>query len=93
MNHGILHFGKLRSIEAKEIGQPEDSGNGYYSYSYYILPFTGKIEGDALQKINQILHKRHYRYPFTSLGSGLKVFSQSNTGGELLYSVTYHHGD
>ena len=89
-----LHFSRRVSVEASQIGQPVDSGNGYYSYSYFLLPYTGKMDNEALSVVSTILHKRHYNYPFTSMNS-LEVFGNSDDqkGGILLYSVTYHHGD
>ena len=83
-----LHFGQVSQVSAKDVGLPVDSGNGYYSYDYYKLPYSGKIEGDAMGKIYNILHKRHYSYPFTSFGGVHKVEPD-----HIIYSVTYHHGD
>lgn len=89
---GILHFSQLRSVKAEEVGQPDDSGNGYYSYSYYILPFTG-IAANSIGAISQILHKRFYSYPFNSMGFTKVWKEDGNRGGEILFCVTYHHGD
>lgn len=89
MNHGILHFGKLRNISAKEIGEAEDSGNGYYSYSYYVVPFTGKYNEGAVYKA----FRKKYPYNiFTSLGF-IRLFKETATGGEVVFCHTYHHGD
>lgn len=88
-----LHFSQLTQVKAEMVGQPIDSGNGYYSYSYFLLPYSGKMTTEGLSAVSQILHKRHYSYPFTSLGSGLQVMGESQKGGIILYSVTYHHGD
>ena len=89
-----LHFSKRVNVKAEQVGKPVDSGNGYYSYSYFLLPFTGKMDQDGLAAVSTILHKRHYRAPFTSL-NGVELFGTSDDqkGGVLLYSVTYHHGD
>ena len=89
-----LHFSKRVNVKAEQVGKPVDSGNGYYSYSYFLLPFTGKMDQEALSKVSTILHKRHYSYPFTSM-NGVEVFgtSDDHEAGLLLYSVTYHHGD
>ncbi len=89
---GTLHFGKIRSVTAKEIAEPEDSGNGYYSYNYYILPFTGTVNQKELGKISCLLHEKNYCYPFNSMGF-TRVFKQEDNSGEIVYCVTYHHGD
>jgi hypothetical protein len=90
----LLHFGKIELIPAKEAGEPADSGNGYYSYAYYKLPYSGHIGEKETRTISGILHKRHYNYPFTSLGSTFRNYpNEDKTGGYILYSVTYHHGD
>ena len=91
MTKNVLHFGKARGLsseEAAKLGLDKDSGNGYYSYSHYILPFSGVIDAAANNRISNILFKRHYRAPFVSL-LGWKKYSEN----ELIVSVTYHHGD
>lgn len=88
---GKLHFSKLQSV----IPLPEeaaDSGNGYYSYSYYTVPFTGLINTRALGTISDIFHKRFYNPPFLSMGDWT-VVDQTPTGGLIRFSTTYHHGD
>lgn len=84
----LLHFGRIQSISAKDAEMPEDSGNGYYSYSYYKLPYSGTITNEGFSRIYGILHKRHYCSPFTSFGGVHKVEPD-----HIIYSVTYHHGD
>jgi hypothetical protein len=104
-SNNVLHFAKVKMVSALEAGEPSDSGNGYYSYSYYTLPYTGEVtegENGNIGKVASILHKRHYNYPFTSLGT-VKVLERNQAGaglgmmvevgGVILYSVTYHHGD
>jgi hypothetical protein len=89
-----LHFGQVTTITAKEAGEPTDSGNGYYSYSYYKLPYSGHIGDTETRSILKILFDRHYRAPFTSLGSVFRNYPNADkTGGYIIYSVTYHHGD
>jgi hypothetical protein len=88
----ILHFGKIKFVSAAEINQPRDSGNGFYSYSYYLLPFSGKYEGIAVSNVSNILFKKHYRPPFGSLGD-IRLHSETLFGGELLVQTVYHHGD
>jgi len=93
----LLHFAKIRNAtEAEVAGLPKDSGNGYYSYSYYALPYSGII-GDAEEKsIKNILFKRHYNYPFTTFGNIVSILTSkdmSDLTGTIIYSATYHHGD
>jgi len=101
----VLHFAQVKSVSAQEVGEPLDSGNGYYSYSYYTLPYTGQVtfgEDGNFGNICSILHKRHYNSTFTSLGTvkvhdrkiaGPGIGMMVEVGGIILYSVTYHHGD
>jgi hypothetical protein len=86
--NNALHFAKVTTVSSKDAGLPEDSGNGYYSYTYYKLPYSGKIDDAAMSRIYGILHKRHYCSPFTSFGGVHKVEPD-----HIVYSVTYHHGD
>ena len=89
----VLHFSKAFEVDAVTVNRPKDSGNGYYSYSYYILPYSGVMTPEKMRDVYKILHDRHYRPPFTSLG-GVQVYRNvTPTGGELLVSLTYHHGD
>lgn len=89
----VLHFSKEYAVAAKTVGKIEDSGNGFYSYCYYLLPYTGTIvDAYELSKVALIIHKKIYRPPFCSLGV-VEHFATSETGGLILYSVTYHHGD
>jgi len=100
-NNIRLHFGKFVPVPAKSLGLPEDSGNGYYSYSYYILPYTGNLSIDARAAVVKHLFNKFFSPPFTSLGTveqhsvvtenrnGLEV----ETGGELRVQLIYHHGD
>ncbi len=94
-NNIRLHWGQSVSVSAKSVGQAEDSGNGYYSYSYYLLPYTGTLTPEAKAAVQSHLHNKHYHYPFTSL-SCVKEFGALNLagdGGILLVGTTYHHGD
>jgi len=87
----LLHFSKSYPVskeDAKKLNIDTDSGNGYYSYDYYVLPFSGEITQEGSKNITNILHKRHYRYPFTTL-KGWERFSEN----EILVGVAYHHGD
>jgi hypothetical protein len=92
-NNIRLHFGQAIAVEPKAVGKPVDSGNGYYSYSYYLLPYTGTLTTEAGAAVRRHLHNKHYHYPFTSLNC-VEVFgSQNENNGLLLVSTTYHHGD
>ncbi len=90
----VLHFSQRVNVKAEKIGKPVDSGNGYSSYYYYLLPYSGKMTQEGLAAVSTILHKRHYRAPFTSM-NGVELFGENDSdgGGLILYSVTYHHGD
>jgi hypothetical protein len=93
MNKVTLHHGSVSHVNAAAVGKPVDSGNGYYSYSYYLLPYSGEMTSEALGAVQSKLHKKHYSPPFTSL-NGVEVFGAgSKSGGILLVSQTYHHGD
>jgi hypothetical protein len=93
MNFIRLHFGKAISVLPEAVNKPADSGNGYYSYDYYLLPYTGIMTPEAMTAVNRHLHKKHFSYPFTSL-HGVEVFGTSNdNNGLLLVGTTYHHGD
>lgn len=91
-NNIRLHFGSVTGVSANAVGERADSGNGYYSYSYYLLPYTGKMCPKALAAVNSHLFKKHYSPPFVSFGSA-RVHGEDETGGVLLVSTTYHHGD
>jgi hypothetical protein len=93
MNKITLHHGSTTYVSAATVGKPVDSGNGYYSYSYYLLPYSGEMTQDALCAVHSKLHKKHYAPPFSSL-NGVEIFgTPSKTGGLLLVGTTYHHGD
>lgn len=86
----LLHFSKaynLTSEEVKKLNLECDSGNGY-SYSYYVLPYSGEITAENKKNIYDVLLKRHYRAPFTNL-KNWSIFSEN----EILVGVAYHHGD
>jgi len=93
MNKVTLHYGSVSHVSASDVGQENDSGNGYYSYSYYLLPYSGEMTNDALAAVSSKLHKRHYSPPFTSLHCARIFGAPSKTGGVLLVGQTYHHGD
>lgn len=87
----LLHFGKIRILtheEIKKLNLERDSGNGYYSYSYYVLPYSGQITEDNKKNIYRVLFDKHYRAPFSSL-KDWSIFSEN----EILVGVTCHHGD
>lgn len=91
MNKNLLHFGKAYRLtieQVKKLNLSTDSGNGYYSYSYYVLPYSGVINKDNQAKVSKILFDRHYRPPFASFNQWTH-FSEH----EILVAVTYHHGD
>jgi len=93
MNKITLHHGSVSHVSAAAVGLPADSGNGYYSYSYYLLPYSGDMTPEALGAVQSNLHKKHYSPPFTSL-EGVRIFGTATpTGGILLVGQTYHHGD
>lgn len=92
-NNIRLHFGQAIAVLAKAVNKPEDSGNGYYSYSYYLLPYTGTLTSEAQAAVQRHLHKKHYSYPFTSLNLVEPFGSQNENNGLLLVGTTYHHGD
>jgi hypothetical protein len=92
-NKVTLHYGSVSHVSAKDVGQEADSGNGYYSYSYYLLPYSGEMTSDALSAVQTNLHKRHYSPPFTSLRCVRQLGAPSKTGGVLLVGQTKHHGD
>lgn len=93
MNFIRLHRGRAIAVLAEAVNKPADSGNGYYSYDYYLLPYTGTMTPEAMAAVNRHLHKKHYSYPFTSLNC-VEVFGSPNeNGGMLLVGTTYHHGD
>jgi len=92
-NKVTLHHGSTSYVPAASVGKPVDSGNGYYSYSYYLLPYSGKMTEDALCAVQSKLNKTHYHAPFSSLNC-VEIFgSPMETGGILLVGTTYHHGD
>ncbi len=93
MNKITLHHGSVSCVSASDVNRDADSGNGYYSYSYYLLPYSGEMTQDALNNVSSALHKKHYRAPFASLHGVWEFGKGSPTGGVLLVGVTYHHGD
>jgi hypothetical protein len=92
-----LHHGSATDIPAADCGQDADSGNGYYSYNWYLLPYTGSLTDEALRAVQTALRTRHYRPPFASLHSverhGIPRGGRNGDGGVLLVGLTYHHGD
>ena len=93
MNKVTLHHGSVSYVSAADVNREADSGNGYYSYNYYLLPYSGKMTQEALCNVSSALHKRHYSAPFSSLHGVWEFGKGSELGGILLVGVTYHHGD
>lgn len=92
-NNIRLHFGQAIAVLPEAVGKPKDSGNGYYSYSYYLLPYTGTLTSKALAAVHAHLSDKHYRPPFVSFRDAESFGSQNENNGLLLVSTIYHHGD
>lgn len=90
-----LHHGSATDIPAADCGQDADSGNGYYSYNWYLLPYTGNLTDEAFRAVHSALRTRHHRPPFASLHSVRTHGTprDDGNGGVLLVGLTYHHGD
>lgn len=92
-----LHFSKAREVTPASVGMPVNSGNGFYSYTYILIPYSGTIPNpsDAAKSISNILHDKYYRAPFRSLSNWqfYPNFDGGAAAGEILVTVNYHHGD
>ena len=83
---GKLHFSKLQRVE-RIAGEEADSGNGYYSYSYFTIPFSGTITTpEDMSRVSAAFHKRFYNPPFASMGTW-KVVETRSTGGTIRFST------
>ena len=91
----VLHFSQRVKVSAESVGRPAGSENGDYSYSYYLLPYSGGIVASiSLSKIAHQLQKLHYVPVFSNIGE-VTLLGQNETaeGGIILYSIIFHHDD
>lgn len=95
-NNGVIHFSQTINVKAADIGEPEDSGNGYYSYTYTHVPYTGDVSADeARQNIYKAIRAKWYSTysGLHSMGYADIIPNSERTGGIIRVQHIYHHGD
>lgn len=88
----LIHFGQKRDLPVPE-GERADSGNGYYSYNWIEIPYSGLVTPENESSVYTAINDRFYTRSLMSVSSFSIKPNSDLTGGVIVVKLCYHHGE